>query len=80
MLTHTDCHSVMYLVPEGLTACGSAETAGGSFADFVVGVDLQGGQSLQRASQWEELRDGPPPQLVQSPPPFGAPQGRQDVL
>lgn len=54
----------MYLVPEGFAAGGPAEAADGSFADFVVGVDLQGGQSLQRASQWEELRDGPRPQFV----------------
>lgn len=56
--------SSVYLVPEGFAAGGPAEAADGSFADFVVGVDLQGGQSLQRASEWEELRDGPRPQFV----------------
>ncbi len=61
---HTDGDTSTYFVPEGLAACSSAETVGGSFADFVVGVDLQGGQSLERASQWEELCDAPPPQLI----------------
>lgn len=54
----------MYLVPEGLASGSSAHAAGGSFADFVVGVDLQGGESLQGAPQWEELGDPPAPQLI----------------
>lgn len=47
------CDSLKYLAPKGLEARSSAETVGSSFADFVVGVDLQGGQSLQRAPQWD---------------------------
>ena len=70
----------VYLAPEGLAASSSAHAVGSSFADFVVGVDLQGGESLQGASQWEELCDAPPPEFVQSPPPFGAAQCCQDVL
>lgn len=43
----------MYLVPEGLASSSSGDAVGGSFADFVVGVYLQGGESLQGASQWK---------------------------
>lgn len=52
------------LVPEGLASCSSAEEVACSFADFVVGVDQQDGQSLQGGSKWEEFRDAPPPQFV----------------
>lgn len=54
----------LYLAPEAFTACSSAETAGSSFAHFVVGVELQGGQGLQRASQWEEPGHAMPLQLI----------------
>lgn len=64
----------VYLVLEAVDACCSAEAFTSSFADFVVGVDLQGGEGLQRAPQWEEVRHQLTIKLVQSPPPFGAPQ------
>lgn len=61
---HTVWGGLTHLAPEGLAACGSAETVGSSFTDFVVGVDLQGSQDLQRGPQREELCDAPPSQFV----------------
>lgn len=61
-------------MPEGLEASCSAETFTSGFADFVVGVDLQGGEGLQRAPHGEEVSHQLTPKLVQGPPPFGAHQ------
>lgn len=76
--THRQCtdlkHTQVYLISEALGACRSAETFTSSFADFMVGVELQGGEGLQRAPQWEEICHQMTPQFVQRLPPFGAPQ------
>lgn len=67
-------HTQLYLLLEALDGGRSAETFTGSLADFVVGVDLQGSEGLQRAPQWEEVCYQLTTELVQSLPPVGAPQ------